>query len=60
MFANHALQHDNLLSCANISLLLAIRCYMLIMYCSKEMFLSCVIVSLLIAVRCCISYIAAM
>ena len=38
LYANHILQQGNLLSFGNMSLLQAIRCCMLIMYCSKVLF----------------------
>ena len=38
LYANHLLQQGNLLSFGNMSLLQAIRCCMLIMYCSKGLF----------------------
>ena len=53
LYDNLILQQDYLLSCAYISLLQAIRCYMIILYCSKvNYFLSCAYISLLIAIRC--------
>ena len=38
LYAKHILQHGNILSCAKISLLIAIRCCILIINCSKVVY----------------------